>query len=183
MVAMTVLIGRAIKTVNYWKLCQHFFEVWQDLSELGNGINFKFPIFYSETKFANYVHLIYSSFREDCPDLIITFSEAVDKLKLGTSQNKSQAKDLSIQQKMFNLKFVLELSGSCDIYIWFGHTVNIIKTVNMLPHAKFDNFVEKCFEKLSKDSKGLGTNLLVKIYDADQLYQGVARFAVISHQA
>ena len=75
--------------------------------------------------------------------MIRTFSEAVEKLKLGTSQNKSKAKDLScIQEKMFNLKFVLELSGSCDIYIRFGHAVNVLQTVNMLPHVRFDTFVE-----------------------------------------
>ena len=110
---------------------------------MGFDINFKFPRFYSETKFANYVRLVYSSFREDYPGMIRTFSEAVEKLKLGTSQNKSKAKDLScIQEKMFNLKFVLELSGSCDIYIRFGYGVNVIQTVNMLPHVRFDTFVE-----------------------------------------
>ena len=103
---------------------------------MGYDINFKFPRFYSETKFANYVRLVYSSFREDYPGMIRTFSEAVEKLKLGTSQNKSKAKDLSsIQEKMFNLKFVLELSGSCDIYIRFGHAVNVLQAVKMLPHV------------------------------------------------
>ena len=32
------------------------------------------------------------------------------------------------------------LSGLCDIYEVFGHGVNILQTVNMLPHDKFDKY-------------------------------------------
>ena len=142
-VGMTALIGRAFKIVNYGKLFEHFFEVCEDLAKLGYDIHLKFPRFYSETKFANYVRLVYSSFREDYPGIVRTFTEAVDKLKLGSSQDKTKAKDISaIQGKIFNLKFVLALSGSCDIYIRFGHAVNLLQKVSILPHTKFDNFVE-----------------------------------------
>ena len=57
-VSMTTEIGKAFKTVNYGKLFEHFFEVCQELVKLGYDVNFKFPRFYSETKFANYVRLV-----------------------------------------------------------------------------------------------------------------------------
>ena len=142
-VNMTTLIGTAFKCVNYGKLFEHFFEVCQELTNLGYDIHFKFPRFYSETKFANYVRLVYCSFREDYPGMVRTFSEVVEKLQAGTSQDKAKAKDISsIQNKMFNLKFVIELSGSCDIYNMFGMIVNLLQTVNILPHIKYDKFVE-----------------------------------------
>ena len=67
----------------------------------------------------------------------------MEKLKLGSSQDKTKSKEISgLLGKLFNLKFVLQLSGSCDIYNRFGHAVNILQTVNMLPHIKFDKFVD-----------------------------------------
>ena len=111
---MTTLIGKGFKTVNYGKLFEHFFEVCQELTTLGYDVHFKFPRFYSETKFANYVRLVYTSFREDYPGLVRTFSEVVEKLKLGSSQDKTKSKEISgLLGKLFNLKFVLQLSGSC----------------------------------------------------------------------
>ena len=148
--AMTAQIGKAFKIVNYGKLFEHFFEVCQELTELGYDVHFKFPRFFSETKFANYVRLVYCSFREDYPGLVRTFNEVVDRLKLGTSEDRNKAKEISnIQGKILNLKFVLQLSGSCDIYNRFGHGINILQTVNMLPHTKFDQFVDVVTSGLS----------------------------------
>ena len=141
-VSMTSHIGKAFKAVNYGKLFEHFFEVCEDLSKLGYDIHFKFPRFYSETKFANYVRLVYGSFREDYPGLVRTFNEVKDSLKLGSSEDRQKAKEISaLQGQILNLKFVLELSGSCDIYNRFGHGINILQKVNILPHTKYDDFV------------------------------------------
>ena len=142
-VKITTKIGDAFKTVNYGKLFEHFFDVCQELTKLGYDVNFKFPRFYSETKFANYVRLVYCSFREDYPGIVRTFSEVVEKLRGGTSQDKVKAKDISrIQNEVFNLKFMVQLSGSCDVYNRFGMIVNLLQIVNMLPHTKYDKFVE-----------------------------------------
>ena len=40
-----------------------------------------------------------------------------------------------------NKKTCLNLSGLCDIYSVFGHGVNILQTVNMLPHEKYKKFM------------------------------------------
>ena len=142
-VNLTLQVGKAFKVVNYGKLFEHFFEVCQELSKLDYDINFKFPRFYSETKFANYVRLVYCSFREDYAGLTRTFREAIERLKVGSTEDKNKAKEITnILGKILNLKFVIELSGACDIYNRFGHGVNILQTVNMLPHVKYDKFVD-----------------------------------------
>ena len=143
LVEMTVLVGQAFKVVNYGKEFQHFFEVVQALIELEYDVKFKFPRFYSETKFANYVRLVYMNFRETFPGLVRTFEESQARLNKGDSENRKKAKTISdIQGKIMSLKVNLHLSGSCDVYERFGHEINILQTVNMLPHTKYDNFVE-----------------------------------------
>ena len=48
-----------------------------------------------------------------------------------------------LSNNIYNKKIAIILSGTCDIYEVFGHGVNILQTVNMLPHTKYDNFYEK----------------------------------------
>ena len=88
------------------------------------------------------MRLVYCSFREDYPGLVRTFREVIEKLMAGSSEDRKKGKEISgIQGSILNLKFVLELSGACDIYNRFGNAINILQTVNILPHVKFDKFV------------------------------------------
>ena len=41
----------------------------------------------------------------------------------------------------------------CDIYATFGHGINILQIVSILPHERFDKFHEVCIEKLLEMSK------------------------------
>jgi hypothetical protein len=123
----------------------HFFETCQDLSQKGYDINFKFPRFFSETKFANYVRLVYCSFNEDYTGLVRTFTEVIERLKVGNSEDVKKSREIfSVQGKILNLKFGLELSG-LDVYNKFGHMIKILQTVSMLPLVKFDKFVENSY--------------------------------------
>ena len=149
-VSMTTYIGKSFKVVNFGKQFEHFFEVCEELSKLDYDIKFKFPRFYSETKFANYVRLVYTSFREDYAALVRTFREVIERLKQGSSEDRQKAKDIStILGKILNLKFVLEVSGSCDVYNRFGHGINILQTVSIMPHTKYDNFVATAVDGLA----------------------------------
>ena len=117
-------------------------KLCEDLVKLGYDISFKFPRFYSETKFANYVKLVYRSFQVDYPAIVRTFQELVSNLNKGTSEDRKKAKDISaILGKIYTMKFSLLLSGSCDIYDRFGIGVNLLQKVSILPHTKFDKFV------------------------------------------
>ena len=87
-VNLTSLVGQAFKVVNFGKNFEHFFEVCEDLVRLGYDISFKFPRFFSETKFANYVRLVYKSFQVDYPAIIRTFKELVATLNQGSSDDR-----------------------------------------------------------------------------------------------
>ena len=76
LVDMTLSVSAAFKIVNFGKEFRHFFEVIEALKELDYDINFRFPRFFSETKFANYSRLVYKSFRETYAALIRTLEES-----------------------------------------------------------------------------------------------------------
>ena len=81
--------------------------------------------------------------------MVRTFKEVIDRLSLGSSEDRKRGKEISaILGQIGSLKFVLELSGSCDIYNTFGHGVNILQKVNILPHIKYDQFVDTVVETL-----------------------------------
>ena len=48
-----------------------------------------------------------------------------------------------MKASLVNKRFCLKLSALCDIYKVFGHAVNILQTVNMLPYEKYQYFL-KC---------------------------------------
>ena len=149
LVDLTSLVGRAFKIVNYGKEFLHFYEVVQALIEQKYDIKFKFPRFYSETKFANFVRLVYKSFRGDYPGIIRTFEESKARLMKGSSEDRKKAQLISeILRKILPLKFCIRLSGSCDIYERFVEGINIVQTVNILPHIKFDLFDQKVIKGL-----------------------------------
>ena len=154
LVELTLHVSASFKSVNFGKEFRHFFEVIEALKDLEYDINFRFPRFFSETKFANYSRLVYKSFRETYPALIRTFEESQQKLKVGDSKDKEKAKSLStLMSKIINLRFQVRLSGVCDIYERFGHGIQILQTINMLPHEKYDMFLKTVITGLSDMSK------------------------------
>ena len=112
---------------------EEFFDNVEKLSSNEFDISLKLPRFYSTTKFPNHVSKVNSSFRTDYPALIKTFIETEHNLKAGTAKDYERSKEISsIIQKIFNVSFVVHLSGSVDVYSVFSIGINIFQTVNML---------------------------------------------------
>ena len=113
---MTELITRSFKLVNWGKMFEEFFDNVEKLSNNDFDITLKVPRFYSTTKFPNHVSKLNSSFRTDYPALIKTFTETEQSLKTGTAKDYERSKEMSsIIQKIFNVSFVVHLSGSVDV--------------------------------------------------------------------
>ncbi|CAB4012781.1 Hypothetical predicted protein [Paramuricea clavata] len=112
-------------------------------------ISFKTPKFFSETRFANHARKLYVSFREDFPAIIRTLEEVQLENMEGNSDDRKKATHASdLSDKILNKRFTVILSGLCDIYEVFGHGVNILQTVDMLPHDKFDRFHSVVIEEI-----------------------------------
>ena len=146
---MTEYITRSFKLVNWGKMFEEFFDNVEDLSKNKFDITLKLPRFYSATKFPNYVAKVNSSFREDYPALIKTFTETEQKLKEGSAKDYEKSKEIAaITHRIFNVTFVVHLSGSVDVYSVFSNGINILQTVNLLPMTRYDLFHSKCLSKL-----------------------------------
>ena len=142
LVSTTKIIGEVFKVVNYGKEFEYLFSVAKEMKEgLDADISFKTPKFFSETRFANHARKVYASFREDFPAIIHTLEEIQLQNMEGSSDDRKKAANASnLSNKMHNKRFCTIFSGLCDIYEVFGHGVNILQTVDMLPHDKFDRF-------------------------------------------
>ena len=115
-VSSTKTIGEVFKIVNYGKEFEHLFDVAMEMKESEEAeIVFQTPKFFSEKRFANHARKVYGK--------------------------ATQASNLS--NKIVNKRFAVILSGLCDIYEVFGHGVNILQTVDMLPHDKFSAWTSK----------------------------------------
>eukprot|EP00112_Aurelia_sp_Birch-Aquarium-sp1_P016818 Seg3843.2 transcript_id=Seg3843.2/GoldUCD/mRNA.D3Y31 product="hypothetical protein" protein_id=Seg3843.2/GoldUCD/D3Y31 len=112
------------------------------------SINFKTPKFFSETRFANHARRVYLSFREDFPALIRTLEETrIEKIEGNSEDIKKSRQASDLSNKIMNKRFTILLSGLCDVYEVFGHGVNILQKVDVLPHDKYDQFQIKVIER------------------------------------
>lgn len=137
----------AVNSFEWGKEFEHFFDVTERLK---SDINFTEPVylslpcFFSGTRFANHCAKVYQSLRKDYPGLIITLEETQLSNAGGDSKAREKANTAAqIKASLLNKKFALRLSGLCDLYAVFGHAVNILQKVNILPHEKYDLFI-KC---------------------------------------
>jgi len=47
-----------------------------------------------------------------------------------------------LKAAIYSLEFVLTLSAICDLYSHYARSVNVLQTVDILPHEKYDKFEE-----------------------------------------
>ena len=158
LVQITEDISSLFKAINWGQEFEHFFSVAERLksdesfdADVFRGL----PMFYSETKFANHCAKVYEQLRKDYPALFSTLEETqMNNFDASDAKSRQTASDAAqLKNKLANKKFALTLSGICDIYDTFGHGINILQIVSILPHERFDKFHEVCIEKLLQMSK------------------------------
>lgn len=131
----------------------HFMSVADELREAGVDIVAKLPRFFSDTRFANYVHLVLKGFIENYPALIKSIMEVQeDGMKADATDNQKKKADqcAGLQVQIYSLQFGLTSCGLSDIYNHYSKTVNVLQIVNILPHEKYDIFEEDCRQKLKE---------------------------------
>ena len=140
----TKVITSAFKFINWGQEFEHFLEIADHLESdesFTDAIYKTFPCFFSETRFANHCARVYKAFHKDYPALLTTLEDVQLSNAGGNSKEREKAHDAStLKSSIANKKFCLYLSGLCDVYSVFGNAVNILQTVNMLPHEKYHKF-------------------------------------------
>ena len=151
---ITDAISSVYNMVNMGQEFHHFFTVAKAIAEQGQtGIQFKLPRFFSDTRFANYSHLVFDGFIENWPALIRTLTE-VQEAGIGPGATARQAlkadKCAGLQALIHCLTFVFLLCGTTDLYSKYSSSVNVLQIVNILPHEKADMFELGCRNKIEE---------------------------------
>ena len=148
---LTTAIGEGNKFINLGREYDRFFQVCALKQKEDPNFKIRNPKMFSETKFANWVVIIYAHFRDTFAALLITLEEVKEALRDGSSTERKKAETAdSLQGKMYNTKWVLSLSLSIDIYNIYSIMTKILQIVNILPFEKFDRFEEalKTYKKM-----------------------------------
>ena len=103
----------------------------------------------SDTRFANSKRYVFINFITDIKMILSCLDkEHQDSRKDGatTKERKKGSDAAALKGKIHNMKFMLRLSGEADIYNQYGIIINILQSVNLLPHerlAKFQSAVQR----------------------------------------
>ena len=140
---MTLIISKANKFINFGMEFDHFCKVVEEMIEKGYDLEMRLPKFFSTTRFANWIYIIYNDFRTNLPALLNTLKQVMaDRGRGDADQKKKVDNAMEIHRSINNMKFALSLSVNCDVYKVYGCLVNILQVVNQLPFTKLDKFRE-----------------------------------------
>ena len=117
---------------NYELLVETCEEIDQCMMKL---VNFQL------TRFANSVRFVVITLRLDYEAVICCLLKIHESCKHSSNmKDQDKSRDaLRLLKLIQNKKFCLHLSGTADIYDAFGHFVNEVQQVNILPHERYDN--------------------------------------------
>lgn len=107
---------------------------------------------FSETRFANSRRQVYINIHHEFPAIISCLEEQIlDGVKRNSDARAREKahKARELKGKILNVYFLFLLSGLADLYGQFGVVVNIAQMVHLLPHERYELFVEAgdLFEK------------------------------------
>ena len=139
---ITLLISKCNKFINWGRGWDEFFSNCNRMISEGYDTKYLAPKFFSDTKFANWVVVLYRDFHRVYPALLVTLEEAKERLSEGTEKEREQAIDVDkLQEGIFNLTFALSLSLLIDIYNIYSQIVKLLQVIDILPFERYDQFV------------------------------------------
>ena len=99
---------------------------------------------FSTTRFPNSVRALFDTLIDVFKPVVNCLRDIIENNKGSSKEEKNRSDDAkAILRKIVNKSFILQLSGTSDIYENFGHVANICQTVDLLPHERFDNVMER----------------------------------------
>ena len=153
LVELTEVIGKGVTYVAWGKSWKEFFDVCQKLQEDPEE-TFKMsrPAKFSETKFADHAHEVYTKFRNNFKALIIVLEKAKEGSSGSSDEKKKAEKAEEIQGRIYNWLFGLTLSMVTDVYQVYRLISCILQKIDILPQDKFDSFQDLLnrFRKMMK---------------------------------
>ena len=98
---------------------------------------------FSTTRFPNSVRAVFDTLIDDFKTVVMCLEEILENCDNAVSEGKKRADEAkTILRKIKSRSFVLQLSGTSDIYEHFGHITNLCQVVDVLPHERYDNVIK-----------------------------------------
>jgi hypothetical protein len=124
----TESIAGVYKLINFGKEFYNFFQASEQLRQEGYKVCMKLPRFFSETRLPNYAAEVYDRFLENYPVLVRRLAGIQEENWRGSAEDKKKAdKAAGLQNRIYNLMFVVTLAGVVDIYRVYRKIVNVVQ--------------------------------------------------------
>ena len=105
---------------------------------------------FSTTRFPNSVRAVFDTLIDDFKAVVKCLEDIKAGEDNGSEARKRADEAKGILRKVLSKSFVLQLSGTSDIYQNFGLIANLCQVVDQLPHERFDSVMAAVdnFEKM-----------------------------------
>ena len=98
----------------------------------------------SNTRFPNSVIAVFDTLIDDYKPVVDCLRDIIANNTGSSKEEKNRSDDAkAILRKVLSKSFVLQLSGTSDIYENFGHIANLCQVVDLLPHERYDSVMRR----------------------------------------
>ena len=99
---------------------------------------------FSNTRFPNSVRAVFDTLIDDYKPVVDCLRDIIANNTGSSKEEKNRSDDAkAILRKVLSKSFVLQLSGTSDIYENFGHIANLCQVVDLLPHERYDSVMRR----------------------------------------
>ena len=147
LVSLTSSCQQIYKKFNWGKNYQALVEMCEKLDMRMRNLKT-----FSTTRFPNSVRAVFDTLIDDYKAVVKCLEDIKDGEDSGSEARKRADEAKAILRKVLSKSFVLQLSGTSDIYQNFGLIANLCQVVDLLPHERFDNVMAAVnnFDKMVK---------------------------------
>ena len=148
LVNLTSICQQIYKIFNWGKNYQALVEMCEKLETIMRNLKT-----FSTTRFPNSIRSVFDTLIDEFKPVVKCLEDISENGDNAGSEVRKRADEAkAILRRIQSQSFVLQLSGTSDIYETFGLIANLCQIVNVLPYERFDNVMTavKHFDKMQK---------------------------------
>ena len=134
LVQLTETCQQIYKKFNWGKNYEALVEMCEELEMKMRNLKT-----FSTTRFPNSVRAVFDTLIDDFKPVSKCLDNIANTDDMGTEAQKRSAEAKAMSRKILSKTFVLQLSGTADLYDKFGHVANLCQVVDDLPYERYDN--------------------------------------------
>ena len=159
LVKLTEICQQIYKKFNWGKNYEALVEMCEQLEMKMRNLKT-----FSTTRFPNSVRAVFDTLIDDFPAVVKCLEGIANNEDTGAEAHKKAADAEAISRKILSKSFILQLSGTADIYENFGHVANLAQVVDNLPYERYDN-VMNAVDHFDTMSRCLDHKQCIELYE------------------